>query len=176
MAGNEPQTGAHPDTSTSSEPASQAYNTREPEAGGHEHVDTVPLEDAQVIGSRSDRQPTSSHSSAMGTSGFTPGGSTDFPSTARSEDGSGAVVGQTMTYSSRPLATGDPTGSIVDHQSDDPMTYRRPEAGSHASPSSASRGTNTAHNSGGTSSSAAARSASDAWSTQKEGEILPTYR
>lgn len=106
----------------------------------------------------------------MGASELNQGGSTGFPPTGRSEEGSGAAIGQTTTYSSRPLASGDPTGSVVDHQSADPMTYRRPEAGSHTSPSPAARGTNTTNNSGLTSSSAAARAASTAWTSHNQGE------
>ena len=38
-----------------------------------------------------------------------------------------AAIGETSTYSSTPLASGDPTGSVVDPESSDPMTYQKPE-------------------------------------------------
>jgi len=117
-----------------------------------------------------DEQPISSHPSGMGTSELDQDGATGFPSTGRSEEGSGATIGQTTTYSSRPLASGDPTGSVIDHQSADPMTYRRPEAGSNTSPNPAARRTSTTNNPGLTSSSAAARAASTAGTSHNQGE------
>lgn len=56
--------------------------------------------------------------------GQTPG--TASSTTSPQDDGE-ARIGSTTTYSSRPLASGDPVGSVVDHESKDPMTYRRPE-------------------------------------------------
>ncbi|RMZ75456.1 hypothetical protein DV738_g5472, partial [Chaetothyriales sp. CBS 135597] len=39
-----------------------------------------------------------------------------------------AAVGSTSTYSTTHLRHGDPTASVVDNQSRDPLTYRKPEA------------------------------------------------
>lgn len=54
---------------------------------------------------------------------------TGTPSTsaATADDGT-AAIGQTSTYSSTPLAKGDPTSSVVDPGSSDPTSYRKPEA------------------------------------------------
>ena len=38
-----------------------------------------------------------------------------------------ATIGQTSTYSSHPLTTGDAVGSVVDSSSNDPITYKMPE-------------------------------------------------
>lgn len=48
-------------------------------------------------------------------------------------DGTGqAAVGQTSTYSSHPLATGDKTSSVIDPSSSDANTFKRPEVSSTA--------------------------------------------
>lgn len=108
MTGTEPQTVGASDNSASIPPASQAAATAGPEAGGQSHIGT-----------------TSATSATAETSGHKP-----FPSTLRTEDGSGtAAIGQTTTYSSRPLASGDPTPSVIDHGSRDPLTYKFPEHG-----------------------------------------------
>jgi hypothetical protein len=39
-----------------------------------------------------------------------------------------AAIGHTSTYSSTPLAKGDPTSSMVDTESSDPTSYQKPEA------------------------------------------------
>jgi hypothetical protein len=41
--------------------------------------------------------------------------------------GGQAAIGQTSTYSSHPLATGDKTSSVVDPSSSDPTTFKKPE-------------------------------------------------
>ncbi len=51
-------------------------------------------------------------------SGPETGGITEQPS---------AAVGETSTYSSTPLPKGNSTGSVVDPESSDPMTYQKPE-------------------------------------------------
>lgn len=98
-----------------------------------------------------------------------------------------AAVGQTTTYSSRPLGSGDPTGSIVDHQSTgephsqrtrttiisnsffpDPLTYKIPEAGSHSASGTAPT------SSSAVTSSDAAKAASLAWAAQNKS-IPPFY-
>lgn len=88
-----------------------------------------------------------------------------FPAVDQSQDGSGtAAIGQTTTYSSQPLASGDPTGRIVDHSSKDPMTYKMPEVG-HAS--AAAKGPSDR----GVTSPAASAAASAAWAAHNKGEI-----
>ena len=105
--------------------------TSEPESkpnsgpqGSHLHRNDDNYHSATGSGQQAMDSPNSSADSSYG-------GPTGFPSVGRSQEGSGAAIGQTTTYSSRPLASGDPTGSVVDHDSTDPMTYRRPEARSH---------------------------------------------
>ena len=78
--------------------------------------------------------PTSSYQ-AQGTAGPEAGGSSHVGTVSASElgnkSGSGsAAVGQTTTYSSQPLASGNPTGSVIDNKSSDPLTYKKPESGS----------------------------------------------
>jgi hypothetical protein len=41
-----------------------------------------------------------------------------------------AAIGETSTYSSHPLATGDKTSSVVDPSSSDPTTFKKPETSS----------------------------------------------
>ncbi len=45
----------------------------------------------------------------------------------RSKDEETAAIGQTSTYSSYPLATGDSTSRVIDRESGDPTTHRQPE-------------------------------------------------
>lgn len=124
VTGTEPSTAGPSDTSAAPAPISQAYNTAGPEAGGSSHIGTTSASSSAALpGDRSAAQ----------TSRGPPGSTTyDFPQTLRSGDntssgpsaatGTGAntgsaAIGQTTTYSSRPLASGDPTGSVIDHQS-----------------------------------------------------------
>jgi len=103
----------------------------------------------------------------MSTSGTDRDGSTGpqyLPQSGR--DSGTAAIGQTTTYSSRPLASGDPTGSIVDHESADPMTYKLPEAGGHTGSATAAKGTNET----GVTSSASLAAASTAWASHKQGK------
>ncbi len=102
--------------------------------------------------------------SAMSTSAATQAGSAGFSPAEPSEEGSGtATIGQTTTYSSRPLASGDPVGSIVDHESSDPMTYRLPESRSHTNPAARDA------NDSGVTSSAPLAAASAAWASHNQG-------
>lgn len=128
VTGTEPSTAGPSDTSAAPAPVSHAYNTAGPEAGGSGHVGTVSARDSAAFpGDRT----------AQLSGG--PSGSTtyNFPQTLRSGDntssgpsaatGAGANTGsaaisETTTYSSRPLASGDPTGSVIDHHS----TGKRP--------------------------------------------------
>ena len=61
---------------------------------------------------------------------------TSNASALRESEGTGqtgqAAVGETSTYSSHPLSTGDKTSSVVDPTSPDTNTFRRPEASSSA--------------------------------------------
>jgi hypothetical protein len=43
------------------------------------------------------------------------------------ENPTSGAVGETTTYSSTPLAKGDPTSSVIDTESTDPVTYQKPE-------------------------------------------------
>lgn len=40
----------------------------------------------------------------------------------------GTAIGQTSTYSTRHLAKGDPTPSVIDPESSDPTTFKKPES------------------------------------------------
>jgi len=92
-----------------------------------------------------------------------------FPSTLRANDESGtAAIGTTSTYSSQPLASGDPTGSVVDHQSTDPLTYKLPEAGSRTSAATQASGSTAPSN-------AASTAASLAWNKSKSLVLCPLF-
>ena len=91
--------GTSPQTTATSD-ITNARGTAGPEAGGSGHVST-----ASAI--------------STGHSGM---------DSAR-DGSSSAAIGQTTTYSSTPLASGDPTGSVIDHGSRDPLTYKKPESG-----------------------------------------------
>lgn len=55
------------------------------------------------------------------------------PSALGEDDGTGrATIGETSTYSSHPLSTGDKTSSVIDPTSSDANTFRRPEVPSSA--------------------------------------------
>ena len=49
---------------------------------------------------------------------------------AQGDDGA-AAVGNTSIYSTTHLSKGDPTSSVIDPESTDPVTYQKPEATSH---------------------------------------------
>jgi hypothetical protein len=55
----------------------------------------------------------------------------DRDTVGTSTDQPGTAIGQTSTYSSTPLAKGDPTSSVIDPESKDPMTYQKPERASY---------------------------------------------
>ncbi|KIV96078.1 hypothetical protein PV10_03658 [Exophiala mesophila] len=50
-----------------------------------------------------------------------------FNSPTTSDNNGSIALGQTSTYSSFSLRKGDPVGSVVDHNSQDPTTYKMPE-------------------------------------------------
>lgn len=125
VTGTEPSTVGPSDTSAAPSSASQARNTAGPEAGGSAHVGTTSAASAGLSGDRSSA-PSSTAAPTSTTHSFPTtlrsGQNTDAGSTAPTSTGPGvgtgtAAVGETTTYSSRPLNTGDPTGSVVDHQS-----------------------------------------------------------
>lgn len=54
-------------------------------------------------------------------------GGTEHGTTTEPSSGS-AAIGETTTYSSQKLSPGDPISSVIDNQSDDPITYKKPES------------------------------------------------
>ncbi|KPI35379.1 uncharacterized protein AB675_11671 [Cyphellophora attinorum] len=65
---------------------------------------------------------------AQGTTGPEAGGDQHVGTvSAGSQAPSTAAIGQTSTYSSHRLGKGDPTGSVADPQSTDPISYQKPE-------------------------------------------------
>lgn len=193
VTGTEPNTVGPSDTSAAPTSASQARNTAGPEAGGSGHIGTTSAASSGLAGDRttaasSANPPSTSHSfpTTMRSGQDTSAGSTAPTTTGPSTSTGTAAVGETTTYSSRPLSAGDPTGSVVDHQStgklhllctnvtiisnqffSDPLTYKLPEAGSHTGPGTAATGA-TPTSSSGVTSSAAATAASLAWSAQNK--------
>lgn len=92
------------DTSAVAAPASQAKAPTASEIGGSEHAGTATTAPPPAL-----------------------------PPVQSSRDGIGsAAIGETTTYSTQPLASGDPIGSVMDHKSTDPMTYKMPEVGRHS--------------------------------------------
>lgn len=178
VTGTEPQTVGSSDNSASLAPASQARATAGPEAGGQSHIGTTSASSATPA--HTDNTATTSTSvpsdgSASHRSGTATG--TSFPplesskhgsdtattgksvtSTGAATDGSGtAAIGQTTTYSSRGLASGDPTSSVIDHESTDPLTYKFPEHGNDSA--------------AGVPPGSAAAAAATAWKSQSQGEF-----
>lgn len=138
--------------------ASKAAAASGPETGGQEHVGTAPATSA----TQSTADQSTMASSAQG----------NLTQAERQAEGGTAAIGETTTYSSQPLATGDPVGSVVDHESTDPLTYKLPEH-SRATESASVQSPATA------TSSAAAAAASAAWASHnsefdRHVPLLPT--
>lgn len=158
VTGTEPQTVGSADASVVPPPASKAAVTSGPETGGQSHIGTT--------STTASTQPTADRSTMAAPA---PGN----PSQAeRLAEGGTAAIGETTTYSSRPLASGDPVGSVVDHESTDPLTYKMPEH-NRATESASLQSPATA------TSSAATAAASAAWATHNSEfdrhiPLLPT--
>lgn len=120
VTGTEPSTVGPADTSAASTSAYQAQATSGPEAGGSSHIGTAPAPQSDFAGDRTAAQPSASPTSTSYSLPKTLRSNQDTSSVPSANTGTGtgtASVGETVTYSSRPLASGDPTGSVVDHQS-----------------------------------------------------------
>lgn len=191
--GAEPSGSTIPDTNLQAAgPASQTKAI----AAGSEHVDTAPEGRVQAYSrdntpaqpsATSSSAPVQTHlpatvtpSAASHSASNTTAATQDIPSTEDSTKGTGtAAVGQTTTYSFQRLGKGDPVGSIVDRDSNDPLSFSRPETGygpglhsghEHAAATS-NRSANENLGQSGVTSSAPLAAASAAWATHT-GTIL----
>lgn len=102
--------------------------------GSHFRSAKEPTALGTTAGSEMGTAPDPSTSAAQYTTGPEAGGDqhvgtvdpSNMPGTTQENPTSGAI-GETSTYSSTPLARGDPTSSVIYSESTDPMTYQKPE-------------------------------------------------